>query len=156
MVEEEQQQSMSDEEALMRIAAAMKENAPVSDDKQNVHTFLINVIQAEDNTKIGFLRDDKDLNELGVPEYTVRGDKDLALISKSIMSNDLFTAYFEQEAQNTLATSLSRDGFVIRQATTTTKQVADATRRRKVNKGWFGRKSIEETGGDTIVSKQTE
>lgn len=153
MTEEEQQQTMTDEEALMRIAAAMKENAPVSDDKQNVHTFLINVIQSEDNTKIGYLRDDKDLNELGIPEYTVRGDKDLALISKQIMSNDLFTAYFEQEAQNTLATSLSREGFIIRQATTTTKQVADATRRRKVNKGWFGKQSVEEQGGDLTTQK---
>jgi len=31
-----------------------------------------------------------------------------------------------------------------------TKQVADITKRRKINKGWFGSKKVtEESGGDT-------
>jgi hypothetical protein len=95
------------------------------------------------------------MNELGRPDLTVRGDKDLALIASDIMGNTYFAEYFEKEAQNTLATSLSREGFLIKQATTTTKQVADATRRRKTNKGWFGSKSTEETGGD-ITTPQRE
>jgi hypothetical protein len=68
---------------------------------------------------------------------------------KSWIGLDNYKEYFEKEAMITLNTSLSRDGFLIRQATTTTKQVADATRRRKINKGMFGHKTVEESGGDT-------
>lgn len=144
----EQEQEMSDEEALMKIAEAMKGNAPTAEDKQSVHTFLHNVATAEITTKIGNLRDDKDMNELGYPDHNVRGSLDMARISDKIMGNDFFKEYFESEAESTLATSLSRDGFLVRQATTQTKQVADVTKRRKINKGWFGSKKIETSGED--------
>ena len=65
------------------------------------------------------------------------------------MENDYFKGFFEKDLMNTMGTSLSREGFLIRQATVTTKQVADVTKRRKVNKGMFGSKTIEESGGDT-------
>lgn len=144
-------ENMTDEEAILKIAAAMKEQGPSQDDKQNVHTFLLNVVHANEPfslSKVGNLRDDKDMNELGKPKWTVRGDFGMALISQEIMENDYYTKYFELDAMNTLGTSLSRDGFLIKQATTTTKQVADATKRRKINKGMFGKKTIEESGGD--------
>lgn len=145
----EQKEEMSDEEALLKLATVMKDNAPTQEDKQNVHTFLNNVVLSEDTTKIANLKDSEELNELGIPQYTVRGAKDMALISDKIMDNDYFKEYFEKEAENTLATSLSRAGFLVRQATIQTKQVADITKRRKINKGWFGKKTTEETGGDT-------
>ncbi|HDK42720.1 MAG TPA: hypothetical protein ENG87_05030 [Candidatus Pacearchaeota archaeon] len=147
-----EEQEMSDEEALMKLAQAMKGNEPTQEDKQNVHIFLHNVAVAKDTTKTANLRDDNELNELGVPAYTVRGAKDMALISEKIMDNDYFKEYFEKEAENTLSTSLSREGFLIKQATTTTKQVADITKRKKINKGWFGTKKVEESGGDTTQS----
>ncbi len=145
-------ESMSDEEALMAIAKAMKENAPIQEEKHNVHEFLNRVVEAEDTTKIGNLEVDKEIDELGIPIYSVRGAKDMALIADKIMENDYFKKYFEKEAENTLATSLSRKGFLIRQATTVTKQVADITKRRKINRGWFGKQKVEESGGDTIQS----
>ena len=49
-----------------------------------------------------------------------------------------------------MATSLSRVGFLVRQSTVQTKQVADITKRKKINKGWFGKQKVEESGGDTI------
>lgn len=150
---EHQQQEMSDEEAIMKIAQAMKDNAPTPEEKQSVFTFLFNIAQTPDTTKTGNLRDDKDMNELGIPIYTVRGAKEMALISKEIMENDYFMNYFNKEAEITLSTSLSREGFLIRQGTTQTKQVADVTKRRKINKGWFGKEKIEESGGDTTSSK---
>jgi hypothetical protein len=162
MAEEVQQQSeeeMSDQEAIMKIAAAMKDNAPSQEDKTNVHTFLLNVVQAEEPkkvAKIGNLRDDKEMNELGKPVWNVRGDFGLALISKEIMENDYFTNYFEQDAVITLNTSLSREGFLVRQASTTTKAVADVTKRRKMNRGMFGHKDIETSGGDPYSNQQTE
>ena len=151
------QEELSDEEAIMKIAQAMKDNAPTQEDRHNVHTFLTNVVKEEGiehSSKIGNLRDDKEMNELGVPVWNVRGCLDMAKISDKIIGNDFFKEYFEGSAINTLATSLSREGFLIKQATTTTKQVADATKRRKINKGMFGSKRIEESGGDTIVSNQ--
>ena len=141
---------ISDEEALMKLANAMKGNEPSSEDKKSIFTFLDNVAKAEDTTKIGNLRDDKDMNELGNPSYTVRGAKDMALISEKIMDNDYFKEYFKLDAENTLATSLSREGFLIRQGTIQTKQVADITKRKKINKGWFGKEKVEESGGATL------
>lgn len=152
----EQEQEISDEEAIIKIAQAMKDNAPSQEDKQNVHTFLINVVkesQIENISKIGNLRDDKEINELGIPPWNVRGALEMARISDKIMRNNFFKEYFEASALETLSTSLSREGFLIKQATTTTKQVADATKRRKINKGMFGSKKIEESGGD-INSRQ--
>lgn len=154
-IEQQQQQpqaEMSDEEAIMRIAQAMKDNAPIQDEKSNVHTFLVNVIQAEDTMKVikvGNLRDDKEMNELGTPAYNVRGCLEMARISDKLMGNDFFADYFNSGAKETTTSSLSREGFMIKQATTQTKQVADITRRRRINKGWFGQKRIEESGGDT-------
>ncbi len=145
----EQKEEMSDEQALMKIAQAMKDNAPTLDDKQNVYTFLRDVVLAKDTTKIGNLRDDNELNELGIPEHTVRGCKEMARIADNLMGNDFFRDYFNAEAEDTLATSLSRGGFLVRQATVQTKQIADITRRRKINKGWFGKQKGEESGGDT-------
>jgi hypothetical protein len=143
------EQEMSDDEAIMKIAQAMQGNAPTEDEKQSVYSFLHNVATAEDTTKVGNLRDDNELNELGLPLQSVRGALDMALISEKIIENDFFKGYFEAKAEQILATSLSRDGFLVRQATTQTKQVADVTKRRKINKGWFGGKKVEESGGDS-------
>jgi hypothetical protein len=151
MAEEELNQpssEMTDEEALAKIAAAMKDTNPSQDEKTNVHTFLRDVVVTPDVTRVGNLRDDKEMNELGMPNYHVRGSKDMALIAFKIMNNPFYAEYFETEAQTTLATSLSRAGFLVRQASVTTKQISDSTPRRKINKGWFGKQQIEESGGD--------
>ena len=150
-IETQEQSDMSDEEAIRKIAEAMKDNAPSQDERQNVHTFLLNVVQESEIdkvSKIGNLRDDKELNELGKPIWTVRGSLGMSLIADKIMDNKYFKEYFERDAEITLNTSLSREGFLIRHATISTKQVVDATKRRKVNKGMFGKKNIEESGGD--------
>jgi len=151
---EQEQQELSDEEAIMKIASAMKDNVPTQEDKQSVHTFLFNVATAEDTIKIGNLRDDKDLSELGLPFHNVRGSLEMNRISRLIMDNVFFSDWFKQEAESTLATSLSREGFLVRQATVQTKQVADITKRRKINKGWFNKKE-ETSGGDTTSNSST-
>jgi hypothetical protein len=133
-------------EDIIKLANSMKDNAPVQDEKQNVHTFLHSVVVAEDTRKVGNLKDDDKLSELGLPSHTVRGSFEMARISREIMDNDFFANWFNQEAEETLATSLSRGGFLVRQATVQTKNVADVTKRKKINKGWF-RKTEEETGG---------
>ena len=142
-------EEMSDEEALMKLAAAMKDNAPSQEDKHNVHTFLNKVVVSEDATRIGNLARDNELDELGKPEYSVRGLKNMALISAKICEDDFLANYFNTEAQDVLSSSLSDKGFLVKQATVQTKQIADVTKKRKINKGWFGSKKIEESGGDT-------
>lgn len=142
-------EEMTDQQALGAIAAAMKDSGLTPDEKHNVHTFLNKVATSEDTTKTANLRADKDVDELGQTVYNVRGAKQMALISDDIMNNDFFKKYFEKEAEITTSTSLGREGFLVRQGTTQTKQVADITKRRKVNKGWFGKEKIEEQGGDT-------
>jgi len=158
MVETETQTEgdMTDEEAILKLAAAMKD-APSQEDKVNVHTFLLNVVQETEPNKvmkIGNLRDDKEMNELGKPIWNVRGSFGMALIADKIMDNKYFKEYFEADAMNTLGTSLSREGFLIKHATITTKQVADVTKRRKINRGMFGKKTIEESGGDITSQYQ--
>ena len=151
MTEQQTEQEMSDEEALMKLAQAMKDNVPTPDEKQNVHTFLLGVVTTKDSKKVGNLRDDKEYNELGFPQWNVRGELDMARISDKIMDNNFYKEYFELGAENTLATSLSRNGFLIKSAVTQTKQVADITRRRKTHRGLF-KKTEEESGGDTTSS----
>jgi hypothetical protein len=146
-------EEMTDEEAILKIASAMKDTPTSQDEKQNVYTFLTNVIQVNDIdkvTKLGNLKDDKEINELGLPQWNLRGTLGMARISSMLMNNKFYSDYFEKQAWETSSSSLSREGFVIRQATISTKQVVDATRRRKVNRGMFGRKTIEESGGDII------
>ena len=89
----EENTDLTDEEAILKIAQAMKDTSPSLEDKQNVHTFLINVVQAEDTSKIiktGNLRDDKEINELGVPRWNVRGALEMARISDMLMDNEFF------------------------------------------------------------------
>jgi len=148
----EEKKELTDEEAIMKIASAMKGNEPTTDDKQSVPAFLFNVATADDSTKIGNLDDSKENNELGSPKHNVRGSLRLARISNQIMGNTYFTKWFNSEAESTLATSLSKQGFLVRQATTQTKQISDITKRRKINKGWFGSKKEETSGGDPNVT----
>ena len=148
------EENMSDEEAIMRIAAAMKDNAPTQDEKPSVHTFLQNIATSRDTRKVANLRDDKEMNELGAPQHNVRGSFGMAQISNIIMGNTYFQDWFNREAEDTLSTSLSRGGFLVRQGTTQTKQIADITKRRKINRGMFGSKKVEESGGDTITSNR--
>ena len=146
-------EEMSDEDAIMKIAKAMSDGTTTQDEKQNVFTFLTNVIQIDEIdkvTKLGNLKDDKVINELGLPQWNVRGALGMARISDMLMNNSFYKEYFERQAWETLASSLSREGFAIKQATISTKQVVDATRRRKINKGMFGHKTIEESGGDIV------
>lgn len=147
-MEQQQTEELTDDQAILKIAAAMKDNAPSLEDRQSVHAFLHNVATADETTKVGNLRDDKEMNELGFPVHNVRGSLEMSRIAGKIMDNAFFEEYFKAEAEATLATSLSREGFLVRQATTTTRAIADVTKRKKINKGWFGKENIDASGGD--------
>ena len=131
--------SMTEEE-LAEMIQKIAGTTPVPDEKQNVHTFLNNIALADDTTKLGYLTE----TELGMPILPVRSDKSLALWSGEVMDNMFFEKYFLKESEDTTSTSLSRDGFLVKQATLQKREIADLTKPKKENKGWFKSKEKEE------------
>ncbi len=114
---------------------------PVAEERQNVHTFLHNVATAEDTTKVGFLNDE----EIGMPRLPSRTYKDLALFCEEVANMDYYAAYFNKKSEILTSTSLSKDAKLITLAVSQKREFADATKPRKVNKGWFNKKEkIEE------------
>lgn len=111
------------------------------DPKSNVHTFLRSVAESKDTTKTGFLKEE----ELGNLTLTVRADKELELISREIMKNTFFADFFAKESEITTSTSLSREAKLLELAVVTRREMADVTKPKKENKGWFGRKEKEVT-----------
>lgn len=129
------------EAELMKMASLMGAT-PQAEDKQNQFTFINNVATTLDTTRVGNVSD----IELGNSKYPIRSFKNAALISDKIMENSMFTEYFNAESLIVTDTSLSREGFLVKQAGTSTRQVADITKRRKPNKGWFAKKEPEHPG----------
>lgn len=148
MTEEQtpEQKSLNDAE-LKELASylAASGSTPQQEEKYNVHLFLHRVATADDTTKVGNLGE----TELGNPKYPERTLKELALISNELIENDALADYFAKEAEILTSTSLSKEGFLVRQATTTTRQIADVTKKKMTsNKGWFSKKetSTESSG----------
>ena len=116
-------------------------STPQAEEKYNVHLFLHRVATADDTTKVGNL----EAEELGKPKYPERTLKELELISNEIVENQELASYFAKEAEILTSTSLSKDGFLVRQGTTTTRQIADVTKKKMTsNKGWFSKKEKTE------------
>jgi hypothetical protein len=109
---------------------------PIPEEKANVHSFLIKVIDAEDTTKMGNLTEE----ELGNLATTLRATKELELISKEIMENDTFANYFKKEAEIITSTSLSKNAKLLNLAVSQKREIADVTPRRKPNSSWFKKK----------------
>lgn len=131
--------TMSDEEILQKISQ-LAGSTPQPDEKQNAFTFLNNIAIAKDTTKVGFLREE----ELGMPILPVRSDKSLALWSGQVMENPFFEDFFKRESEDTTSTSLSREGFLAKLAVLQKREIADLTKPKKQNRGWFHRKEPEE------------
>lgn len=110
---------------------------PIPEEKQNLHSFLTKVIDAEDTTKVGNLTEE----ELGNLATTLRGTKELELISKEIMENDTFANYFKKEAEIITSTSLSKNAKLLNLSVVQKREIADVTPRRKPNSGWFKKKN---------------
>ena len=115
---------------------------PVPEEKYNVHLFLHRVATSENTLKVGNLSAD----EVGVPTHSVRSLKGLALISDKIIKNNLYKEFFDAESEILSASSLSKEGFLVKQATTSTRNIADVSKAKKQNKGWFRRKEKPEGG----------
>ena len=139
-----EEQLTAEEQQLLE--EAMKSyGSPEKDEKHNVHTFLNTVSKSTDTTKTGNLTQE----EIGFTPYSQRTYKKLALDSAKLCDDDIWEEYFNKNAEILTATSLSKEGFLMKQATTSTKQIADVTPRRVENKGWFRKKDSnpQQSGG---------
>ena len=113
----------------------------LNEGKQNVHSFFTNIIKSNDTTKTGYLNQD----ELGTPKLPVRTFKELSLFAKDIYGDEGWHDYFNKMAEIQTATSLSKDGILLKLSVTQKKELADVSpKTQKQNKGWFKKK---ETGG---------
>ncbi len=110
--------------------------------KQNVHTFFTDIIKSEDTTKTGNLTQE----ELGVPKLPVRTYKELALFSEDIYGDASWKDYFNKMSEIQTATSLSKEGILIKLSVTNKKELADMTPSKKKNKGWFNKGRTNEEG----------
>lgn len=109
-------------------------SAPIPEEKHSVHSFLHKVATADDTTKVGNLT----AEEVGLPQITLRADKELALISDRIMNNDLFAKYYSAKGEILTSTSLSKEAKLLSLAVVQKRIIEDQTgKERKVNKGWF-------------------
>jgi len=132
---------MSEELTQEEIAELQKylgASSPSPEEHHNVHKFLHDVSTSEDTTKTGYLSPD----EVGTPKNPVRTFKSVALICRDILGNEWLAQHFLNEAEIVTSTSLSKDAKLLTSATTTTRQVADVSKKNlKPNKGWFKKKS---------------
>jgi hypothetical protein len=111
-------------------------------EKSNIHSFFTKVIQNISTIKTGNVSDE----ELGNPLLTIRGLKELELFCKDILADDSWADYFKEMAEIQTATSLSKEGFLMKLSVTNKKELADVTpKSKKKNSGWFrkGNKSEE-------------
>lgn len=107
--------------------------------KMDIHSFLTAVVKAKDTTRLGNITQD----ELGMPDLPVRTLKELEFITGKIESMKTFNEYFKAMSEAITAPSLSKEGFLIKQATIQRKEFSDKTKSKKQNKGWFRKKEPE-------------
>jgi methyltransferase-like protein len=105
--------------------------------KQNIHSFLTNVVKAPDTTKTGNLNQD----ELGHPKIPVRTYKELELFCNDVWNQkENWGTYFNKMSEIQTSTSLSKDAILLKLSATLRKELADVSPERKEikeNKGWF-------------------
>lgn len=148
MTEEEIPTQQNPEEIITdeQLQEAMRNyGAPQPEEKQNIHTFLTNVVKAKDTTKTGFLSD----IELGVTPYSERTYKTLELQSNELCNDDIWAGYFKKKAEILTATSLSRNAKLLSLAVLQRRELADTSEdiNKKPNSGWFSKKENKAVGG---------
>jgi hypothetical protein len=109
-------------------------------EEKGIDNFFLEIIRNDDSLKIGNL--DKD--ELGLPQLPVRTLIELSDDCKLIPSMSSFETDFKIQATNLIASSLSKDGFLIKARITQKKELLDSDKRKdKSKKGLFGKKEEE-------------
>lgn len=112
----------------------------IPEEKHNSHKFLHDVLVTKDTTKVGYLKEE----EVGLPKLPIRTLKELALFCEDIADMKEFADYFKKESEIVTSTSLSKDAKLLELAVITRRELADVTKKRKTNKGWFRKKDEKE------------
>ena len=115
---------------------------PQQDEKHSTHSFLHAVATETDTTKVGNLKEE----EVGIPKLSQRTLKELELYSRDIAGDEAWADYFKKRAEILTSTSLSKDAKLLETAIVQRREVANVTKERKLNKGWFkSKKSVPGT-----------
>ena len=129
-----------EEQELLNQIAGSGDVYPKEEDKQNLFKFFKEIIEAENTTRTANLKND----ELGIANFSVRANLETAHYCKSMGCEGLGT-YFDGKSSIISDSSLSRDGFLIKQASTTTKQIESRTKSGQIKKrGLFSKRTEEE------------
>lgn len=141
MSEEAEQQGppLSKEDKAFIEGASNVSQIPAS--QHNIHEFLYNIVVEPDTTRLGFL----DEIELGAPKLPLRTHKELEVFCEDVADMEYFGKYFNRLGQVLTATSLSKHAKLIELAVVQRREVADVTKKPRVeNKSWFKKKTPEE------------
>lgn len=114
-----------------------------SESKATMHTFFRDVVKTSDTLKVGNLSPD----ELGMSALPVRSYKELALFCEEVANQPQFTKYFDAMSEIQTASSLSKEGFLMKLSVTQKKELKDTSPEKKSNRGWFKKKDDQEQSG---------
>ena len=137
------EEQLTPEEQQILEEAMKNYGAPQQDEKHNVHTFLHKVSVAPDTTKTGNLSTE----EVGTTPYSLRTYKQLSLVSDKLCNDDIWADYFKANGEILTSTSLSKDAKLITLAVLQKREIADVTKPRTQNKGWFKKGDSKEGEG---------
>ena len=127
------EEQLTPEEQVLLEEAMKSYGAPQPEEKHNVHTFLNKVATSIDTTKTGNLTHE----EVGITPFSLRSFKQFSLDSSDLANDDIWAEYFRKEGEILTSTSLSKDAKLISLAVVQRRELADVTKPRKENKGWF-------------------
>lgn len=134
---------MSEEEKIALMQAAGY-GSPLPEEKPSIHLFLEKVVKSSDTTKLGNLQKE----EIGIAKIPLRTYREIANFCERVADKPGMAEYFRKKGEILPATSLSNEGFMMRLAATTRREIANVTKRRSINKGWFGQRKEVVEGGD--------
>ncbi len=110
-------------------------------EKANTHSFLKKVIENDDTTKTGNVSEE----ELGNPQLTVRGLKELEVFSREVYGDESWADFFKKIAEVQLASSLSKEGFLLNLSVTDKREIGETPKKKqKKNSGWFRKRNSQE------------
>lgn len=132
------------EEERQLLLAAAGYGSPQQEEKPGVHQFLLKVVQTSDSWKVANLTED----ELGHANIPLRTYRELHVFCNEVADKPGVAEYYKKKGEILAATSLSAGGFLTNKAVTQKREVANMTKRRTVNKGWFGGKKEVVEGGE--------
>ncbi len=112
----------------------------VNDEGRGIDNFFLEIIRTDNSKKVGNLTED----ELGLPKLPIRTLSELENDCNLIPSMSSFAKHFKKHSEDILATSLSKDGFLIKARITQKKELLGNDKQKQKRRGLFGKKEESE------------